>query len=190
MKKLSTIILMSIALLAGACKESSKKMEGDVVIEKNHESKKDNNSEYVLNKNAVSFKDKHVMPKLFDAYQMIAQDLVNDDFIEARKHVANLLQSVQDDEDSKWNRLKQVIDSLSTTEDLNSFRVGFLDLSRIMESHLREELTNGEFYKQYCPMAFNNKGAFWFASDEEIMNPYFGDAMLHCGEVRETIKAE
>lgn len=43
-------------------------------------------------------------------------------------------------------------------------------------------------YYQYCPMAFDNKGAYWFSESNEIRNPYFGDAMLKCGETRETLK--
>ena len=43
-------------------------------------------------------------------------------------------------------------------------------------------------YYQYCPMAEKDKGAYWFSDTEEIKNPYFGDAMLGCGENRETIK--
>lgn len=35
-------------------------------------------------------------------------------------------------------------------------------------------------------MAFDNKGAFWLSEIEEIRNPYFGEAMLNCGEVHET----
>lgn len=42
-------------------------------------------------------------------------------------------------------------------------------------------------YKQYCPMAFNNRGAYWLSSEEQVVNPYFGDVMLHCGEVRERL---
>ncbi|PKP35643.1 MAG: efflux RND transporter periplasmic adaptor subunit [Bacteroidetes bacterium HGW-Bacteroidetes-17] len=45
-------------------------------------------------------------------------------------------------------------------------------------------------YIQFCPMAFDNKGAFWLSADEEINNPYFGDAMLRCGETKEVIKSE
>ncbi|MDG1573385.1 efflux RND transporter periplasmic adaptor subunit [Robiginitalea sp. M366] len=41
-------------------------------------------------------------------------------------------------------------------------------------------------YVQFCPMADDFKGAFWISRDAEIRNPYFGDAMLTCGEVRET----
>ncbi|MBU1014454.1 MAG: efflux RND transporter periplasmic adaptor subunit [Bacteroidetes bacterium] len=45
-------------------------------------------------------------------------------------------------------------------------------------------------YVQFCPMAFDNKGAFWLSADEEINNPYFGDMMLRCGETKEVIKSE
>ena len=43
------------------------------------------------------------------------------------------------------------------------------------------------FYIQKCPMANNNKGAVWISTEKEIRNPYFGDAMLTCGSVIDTI---
>lgn len=49
-------------------------------------------------------------------------------------------------------------------------------------------LDNVTAYYQYCPMAEKDKGAYWFSSSEEIRNPYFGDAMLKCGENREILK--
>jgi Cu(I)/Ag(I) efflux system membrane fusion protein len=39
-------------------------------------------------------------------------------------------------------------------------------------------------YLEYCPMAFDDKGAFWISNQKEIRNPYFGDMMLKCGEVK------
>jgi len=42
-------------------------------------------------------------------------------------------------------------------------------------------------YIQFCPMAFNDKGAFWVSDEKEIRNPYFGDLMMKCGEVREEL---
>ena len=49
--------------------------------------------------------------------------------------------------------------------------------------------TTGEtIYYQYCPMARDNKGAYWLSAVEEIKNPYFGDAMLTCGENKAVIK--
>ena len=48
-------------------------------------------------------------------------------------------------------------------------------------------LKNGGVYRQYCPMAFNDKGAYWLSNEEEIKNPYFGKKMLECGEVRDSL---
>lgn len=42
-------------------------------------------------------------------------------------------------------------------------------------------------YWQYCPMAFNDKGAYWMSSDTIILNPYFGNEMLHCGTVEDSL---
>ena len=41
-------------------------------------------------------------------------------------------------------------------------------------------------YLEFCPMAFDNKGGFWISKEKEIKNPYFGDKMLKCGEVKKT----
>jgi hypothetical protein len=43
-------------------------------------------------------------------------------------------------------------------------------------------------YRQFCLMAFSNKGAHWLSTDTIIRNPYFGDDMLDCGNVDEVIK--
>ena len=53
-------------------------------------------------------------------------------------------------------------------------------------------------YWQNCPMAFGEgKEANWISNTEEIINPYMGKkdpefkaGMLHCGEVKDSIKAQ
>jgi hypothetical protein len=45
-----------------------------------------------------------------------------------------------------------------------------------------------ETYHQYCPMAFNDKGAAWLSDTSHIQNPYFGKKMLTCGEVKEELR--
>lgn len=42
-----------------------------------------------------------------------------------------------------------------------------------------------KLFVQFCPMADNNNGAFWISKEEQVLNPYFGDAMLKCGTVKE-----
>lgn len=45
-------------------------------------------------------------------------------------------------------------------------------------------------YVTLCPMAFNNRGAYWLQNTEQISNPYFGRKMLRCGEVTDEIQAD
>ncbi len=42
-------------------------------------------------------------------------------------------------------------------------------------------------YWQYCPMAFNNEGAYWVSNESTIRNPYFGASMLECGSVEDSL---
>lgn len=48
-------------------------------------------------------------------------------------------------------------------------------------------LAGSDIFIQHCPMANNNQGAIWLSSEEEVRNPYYGDAMLSCGSVIATI---
>jgi hypothetical protein len=49
-------------------------------------------------------------------------------------------------------------------------------------------LKNAGVYVEFCPMAFNDKGAHWLSNTSEIQNPYFGKKMLECGEVTDSLK--
>jgi Cu(I)/Ag(I) efflux system membrane fusion protein len=42
-------------------------------------------------------------------------------------------------------------------------------------------------YYQFCPMAFEGKGAYWLSEIKDISNPYFGKKMIDCGETKETL---
>ena len=42
-------------------------------------------------------------------------------------------------------------------------------------------------YHQFCPMAFNDQGAYWLSPNSDVKNPYFGKKMLTCGEVKDSI---
>ncbi len=50
------------------------------------------------------------------------------------------------------------------------------------------ELRHISIYHEFCPMAFNEKGATWLSNESEIKNPYFGDKMLDCGEVLDSLQ--
>ncbi len=47
--------------------------------------------------------------------------------------------------------------------------------------------TDKTLYQDFCPMANNNKGAYWLSEVKEIKNPYFGAKMMKCGSIKKQI---
>jgi len=47
--------------------------------------------------------------------------------------------------------------------------------------------TNQKVYYQFCPMAFNHKGAYWLSNQTAIRNPYFGSKMPECGSTQDSL---
>ena len=80
--------------------------------------------------------------------------------------------------------------TLAAVTDLTAIRTAFYPLSQTIVQLVENFGSSGEspLYVQFCPMAFENKGATWLATTEEINNPYFGAMMLRCGEVRKQLK--
>jgi Cu(I)/Ag(I) efflux system membrane fusion protein len=48
--------------------------------------------------------------------------------------------------------------------------------------------SDNTLYVQRCPMADRGEGARWLSFSEQIKNPYYGDAMLTCGSVVDSIQ--
>ena len=71
--------------------------------------------------------------------------------------------------------------------DLSAQRKDFTVLNADFIALLKHaDVEEGTVFVQYCPMANAGKGGYWMASNDEIRNPYYGDEMLNCGEVKET----
>lgn len=78
---------------------------------------------------------------------------------------------------------------ITATSDIEAQRVAYATMSKDMAALIKKEgLSSGELYLAFCPMAFNDKGATWISGSKEIRNPYFGEKMLTCGEVQETLQ--
>lgn len=71
---------------------------------------------------------------------------------------------------------------LAASSDLELQRQYFEGLS-LQTYELAKAFGGATLYYEYCPMAFNDKGAYWLSSSDTILNPYFGSAMLSCGKV-------
>ena len=83
------------------------------------------------------------------------------------------------------NSLKEI----QSSDDIGAQRKPFSALSdNLYKSVKAFGLGGKEAFYEFCPMAFNNEGAYWLSDEEKIRNPYFGDKMLTCGSVKEKLK--
>ncbi|GEP98545.1 hypothetical protein CCY01nite_48050 [Chitinophaga cymbidii] len=78
---------------------------------------------------------------------------------------------------------------ITATSDIEEQRAAYSTLSNEFISLVKKAgVNNGELYVDFCPMALNDKGGYWISNNKAIQNPYFGDKMMTCGEVKETIQ--
>lgn len=176
MKNLSNILLI-ISLLAGVvgCTQQNKEAAQTekvqaVVSAATNFSIKDENQQAVLQQ-----------------YLSIKDALVASNSADAQEAAKNLQQTLT--KTSGFETAQKMVDSIATTSDLAEQRKVFTNLNNELIPLFRKAvLSKGAFYVQFCPMANEGSGGYWLAQEEEVRNPYYGDEMLNCGEVKETIK--
>ncbi|WP_293293611.1 efflux RND transporter periplasmic adaptor subunit [Allomuricauda sp.] len=104
--------------------------------------------------------------------------------------IASELSGMQMDDMGKSHttQLASQLKEMGSKSDLEGQREVFVSLSQNMiQIGQQMQGLNSKLYVQNCPMANNDKGANWLSLEEEIRNPYYGDAMLTCGSVVGTI---
>jgi Cu(I)/Ag(I) efflux system membrane fusion protein len=84
--------------------------------------------------------------------------------------------------------IKVAATSISKTSNIKGQRNHFKQLSSSIANALEVFGINEKVYHQFCPMVDNNNGAYWLSKEEKVINPYFGEAMLTCGEVKQVIE--
>ena len=77
---------------------------------------------------------------------------------------------------------------ISEVAELEHDREHFTSLSKNMYAVVKAFPTTTAVYYQFCPMANENKGAYWLSEQEKIHNPYYGDKMNSCPSTKETIQ--
>lgn len=122
---------------------------------------------------------------VFEHYIHIKDALVASNSGDAQKHAKLLQESLLEAkaEQSLLDATKQ----LAEATDINKQREAFSKVTKAMEVMLDGTIASGQVYKQFCPMAFEGKGDYWYTNTEEIRNPYFGEKMLKCGRVEEIL---
>ncbi|WP_047418626.1 efflux RND transporter periplasmic adaptor subunit [Cellulophaga sp. Hel_I_12] len=155
----------------------------------------------ISKKVSVNQKAKDVLKPLLTEYLIMKDALTNDNLDEAKQAGTNILKSMEGinmslftgESHSVWmglsSDLKNTLQHVQHFKTLEEIRKAFQQVSNTMlglESSFNPN--NETLYVLHCPMANNNKGADWLSTSKEIKNPYYGQAMLTCGEVTKEIK--
>lgn len=170
----------------------------------NHKSDKNESKEahFNLNERVTVSKDfQNQLKAVFNDYIQLKDALVKDDANnsaeEAKKLLSHLskvdMKLVKDkDAHEHWmvleKEIKDSATSISNTSDLVDQRRRFKSLSTHLTNAIEVFGINEKVYHQYCPMVDNDTGAYWLSKEDKVLNPYFGDAMLRCGEVKQVIE--
>lgn len=137
---------------------------------------------------------------LLTVYYSLKDALVASDSLQSKEaaiRIASAMDSLQIQADTTLriasltypDIIKDASLNLSKTSSLEQQRAVFETISDNLYEFIHTLRPSGiETYKQYCPMAFNDKGAFWLSDTTHIQNPYFGKKMLICGEVQEELR--
>ena len=138
---------------------------------------------------------------VFNDYINLKDALVKDDSKKVMREAENLLHNLSNVDmklladnyaHSNWMQVEKELtsstNSISNTDIIKEQRNHFKHLSAHLINAVELFGINERVYSQYCPMADNNNGAYWLSKAEQVLNPYFGNAMLKCGSVKHTIE--
>ena len=173
--------------------------EGHLGME-NNASKKENKLTNITERFNVPREFQLQLNTVYESYINLKNALVEENTSNASKNANTLLNNlrlvdmrlVKDKTHNHWmslaKEIKSSATSISKTTDLKQQRSHFKHLSSHLINAVQLFGVNDKVYVEFCPMADNNQGAYWLSKEEKVINPYFGEAMLTCGEVKQVIE--
>jgi hypothetical protein len=117
------------------------------------------------------------------SYLKVKDALVATDGVRAADCAKILVAATGNSKDELIRKIRFDAEHISETEEVGHQRDHFETLSENVYELVKDADLDRTFYLQHCPMAFDGKGANWISDSPTVMNPYFGDKMLHCGKV-------
>lgn len=177
--------------------------EGHLGMQGNNSGDSKENTDHSEMKERIEVSDKfqNQLKNVFEAYLLVKDALVNDNADNSKKYASQMVQSIKKvdmkllsngEAHNHWMTIQKELtnsaNTISKSSDIVKQRDHFKHLSAHMISGVELFGINQKVYSEFCPMADNNKGAYWLSLEKEIRNPYYGEAMLSCGEVKAEIE--
>ncbi len=126
--------------------------------------------------------------QIITAYLKIKDALVSTDAEKAAYAADELLFNLEQNKNEVIEKLLKEVQLIAKSKEVDEQRIYFQGLSQNIYTLAKNTSTEMDLYQQYCPMAFDNTGAYWISDNKKVYNPYFGDKMLRCGKVTEVIE--
>ena len=186
---LKTLVILS--LFTSSCSETeSKAVEAEqdqpIAISKN--SGAFTKSYDLLLSSYYSLKDALVASDSAKANLAATQLLVNADSLKVNEIQGDSTGVIKETAGSFTSTIHSSAEALQKESTLEEKRKEFEVISDALWSLTRTVKYDGAVvYYNHCPMAFDNKGAYWLSNSAKIENPYFGDKMLTCGSVEDSV---
>ncbi|HEX5399989.1 MAG TPA: DUF3347 domain-containing protein [Verrucomicrobiae bacterium] len=118
---------------------------------------------------------------VYDHYLKIQTDLANDSLKGVPEEANAIAKAVQ------GNSMKMLPEAvanqagvLAKASDLKSARAAFKPLSDSLIKYLADHHAKDAYVEVYCPMA----KASWLQANKKVNNPYLGQEMPTCGEIK------
>ena len=138
---------------------------------------------------------------LLQDYLIMKDALSNDDDKGAATAGKTMFKSLKEFDPSSFNEEdKKLYDDIAEDAKEHAEHIGenagnikhqrehFDMLSKDMYDLAKKFGAGEKLYVAFCPMYNDNKGATWLSETKEISNPYFGNKMKTCGEVKEELQ--
>lgn len=128
------------------------------------------------------------------AYLRVTASLVKDE-LPAMKELEAALEKLDEFKIAEWQPVSRglhgALRAMAAAKDIEAVRQQLQPLTTQTETAVTQFGAGkaGVLYRAYCPMAFDDKGAYWLQADRPILNPYFGASMLRCGEIKGEVGA-
>jgi len=137
---------------------------------------------------------------LVESYIDIKNAMIKSDAVATKSSAQNLLHVIDSVDLSKFTaeqkttfnsqagKLKVNLKLITEADDIGKQREQMNSLTEAMYTLVQSFGAGKPLYYEFCPMANDNKGGYWLSESKEVTNPYFGDEMLHCGEVKAIVE--
>jgi hypothetical protein len=198
MKNIVKLIIVSVVILFfTACKNDKNQTD----VKEGHSNEMNMENEHDMNGTSTDMaiiQKSELTGQIVESYLQLKNALVSDNQKKAAEAGKDLHKAFENFDMTKLNdaQHKEYMEIAENAKehaehivksDINHQREHFEFLSTDINDLITIVGTNKTLYQVFCPMYNNKKGGTWLSETKEIKNPYFGNKMINCGEIRQQI---